>query len=83
VAVISCRLSEDPPEQNLSLLTPVGLPPLLCVVGGREPIEGGVGPVGIVLGAPVADEDLGFEEAGELLDVEQLVAHPAAVRPCG
>jgi hypothetical protein len=53
---------------------------LLCVVGGREPVEGGVGPVGIVLGAPVADEDLGFEEAGELLDVEQLVAHPAAVR---
>jgi hypothetical protein len=27
----------------------VGLPPLLCVVGGREPVEGGVGPVGIVL----------------------------------
>jgi hypothetical protein len=40
-----------------------------------------VGPVGIVLGAPVADDaDLGFEEAGKLLDVEQLVAHPAAVR---
>ena len=39
-----------------------------------------MGPVGIVLGAPVADEDLGFEEAGELLDGEQLVAHPAAVR---
>ena len=40
---------------------------MLCVVGGRESIEGGVGPVGIVLGAPVADADLGFEEAGELL----------------
>ena len=39
-----------------------------------------MGPVGIVLGAPVADEDSGFEEAGELLDGEQLVAHPAAVR---
>jgi hypothetical protein len=39
-----------------------------------------VGPVGIVLSAPVADEDLGFGEAGELLDVEQLLAHPAAVR---
>jgi hypothetical protein len=52
---------------------------LLCIVGGREPVESGVGTVGIVLGAPVADEDLGFEEAGELLDSEQLVAHPAAV----
>ena len=39
-----------------------------------------MGPVGIVLGAPVADEDLGIEEAGELLDVEQLVAHPAPAR---
>jgi hypothetical protein len=36
---------------------------LLCVVGGREPVEGAVEPVGIVLGAPVTDEDLGFEEA--------------------
>jgi hypothetical protein len=35
-----------------------------------------VGPVGVVLVAPVGDKSLGFEQAVELLDREDLVAHP-------
>jgi hypothetical protein len=35
------------------------------------------GSVGVVLDAPGFDDDLGLEEAAELLDVEQLVAAAA------
>ena len=41
---------------------------------------GGVGTVLVVVDAPVSDEDLGFEEAVELPEVEQLVAEPAVER---
>ena len=44
--------------------------------GVRSP-EGGVRPVGVVLDPPGLDEDLGLEQGGELLDVEQLVADAA------
>ena len=37
-------------------------------------------PVCVVLDTPGLDDDLGFEEGAELLDVEQLVAHPAIER---
>lgn len=40
----------------------VGRPPLVRELGRCEHPEGGVGAVGVVLGVPVADEDLGFEE---------------------
>lgn len=33
-----------------------------------------MGPVGVVLVSPVLDDDSGLGEAGELLDVQQLVA---------
>jgi hypothetical protein len=38
---------------------------------GVKHAEGGVRAVGVVLGPPVGDEDLGFEERVELLDGEQ------------
>ena len=43
-------------------------------LGGGEVAVGGVGPVLVVVDAPVPDEDLGFEEAVELPEVEQFVA---------
>ncbi len=36
-----------------------------------------MGSVGVVLGPPGLDNDLGLEEGGELLKVEQFVAEPA------
>jgi hypothetical protein len=36
-----------------------------------------VRPVGVVLDASGLGEDLGLQERGELLGVQQLVAHPA------
>lgn len=38
-----------------------------------------MGTVVVVLLSPVGDEDLGFEQRVELLDREQLVAHPGSV----
>jgi len=46
-------------------------------LGGGEPAECAVGPVGVVLDPPCFDNDLRFEERAELLDVEQLVARTA------
>jgi hypothetical protein len=57
----------------------VGPPPLVRELDWCEHAEGGVGAVGVVLGAPVGDEHLGFEERVELFDAQQLVAYPAAV----
>jgi hypothetical protein len=58
----------------------VGCPsPLVRELGWCEPVEGAVGSVGVVLDAPVGDEDLGVEQGVELFDGEQLVADPAAV----
>ena len=51
--------------------------PLPGVLGGGLAAERGVGSVGVALGPPSLDNDLGLEQGGELLDVEQLVAHPA------
>jgi hypothetical protein len=39
-----------------------------------------VGPVGVLLDPPGLDHDLGHGQAGEFLDVEQLVADPAIER---
>src|SRR5215211_7843579 len=47
------------------------------VLGGGQAAEGGVGPVGVVLDPPGLDHDLGHGQAGELLEVEQLVTHAA------
>ncbi len=41
-------------------------------------VEAGVGSVVAVVGPPVFDSDLGFEEGFELFDIEQLVSEPAA-----
>jgi hypothetical protein len=49
--------------------------PPLGVLGGSGH-RGTSGAVGVVLDAPGFDDDLGFEERAELLDVEQLVARP-------
>ena len=54
-------------------------PPLPGERSGAEHPEGGVWTVLVVLGAPVFDEDLGFEEGVELFDGEQLVADARAV----
>jgi hypothetical protein len=43
---------------------------------GREPAKGGVGPIGVVLDPPGFDNDRGFDEAAELLDVQELVTGP-------
>ena len=58
---------------------------LLClpvggVGGGGEPAEWLVWSVGIVLGLPVFEHDLGFEQAGEFLDVEAFVSQAAVER---
>ena len=45
--------------------------------GGGESAECAVGSVGVVLDPPGFDNDLGFEERAELLDVQQLVADAA------
>ena len=47
---------------------------------GSEIAVGEVGTVLVVVDAPVADEDVSFEEAVELPRVEQLVAEPAVER---
>jgi hypothetical protein len=46
-------------------------------LGGGESAEGRVGSVRVVLDAPGFDEHLGFEQRGELLDVQQLVTDTA------
>ena len=51
------------------VLLPVG-----SVCGGGEPAEGLVGPVVVVLSSPVLEDHLGFEDVGEVLDVEALVS---------
>ena len=51
--------------------------PFCSVLDGGEPAQGGMRSVGVVLGPPAADNDFGFQERGELLDVEQLVAYAA------
>src|SRR3954471_4605185 len=43
----------------------------------RAHAQRGVRPALVVVLTPVDDEDLGFGQAGEPLDVEQLVADPA------
>ena len=48
--------------------------PLTGVLGGREPTEGRVGPVGVVLDPPCLDEDLSLGKGTEVLHVEQLVS---------
>lgn len=50
-----------------------GGPGLGELVGGEVAV-GAVGSVHVVVDAPVLDEGLGFEEAGELPVVEELVA---------
>ena len=51
--------------------------PAVGVLGGAEPADAGVGPVGVVVDAPVLDDDLGLEEGVEQLAVEELVAEAA------
>ena len=51
--------------------------PPLGVLRRRELAERRVGPIGVVLDAPGLGQDLGLEETGELLGVQQLVTHPA------
>ena len=51
--------------------------PSSSVLDGGQPGEGRVRPVGVVLDPPGFDNDLGLEQGGELLDVEQLVADAA------
>ena len=46
-------------------------------LGWGEVAVGGVGPVLVVVDAPVLDDHAGFEEAVELSAVEQLVAEAA------
>ena len=48
--------------------------PVVSVGGGGEPAEGLVWPVGVVLGSPVLEHDLGFEEVGEVFGVEAFVS---------
>ena len=55
------------------------LPPSPGELGWGEHPEGGVGTVVVVLLSPVGHEDLSLEQALELLDGEQFVAHPGAV----
>lgn len=50
------------------------------VLLGGEPAERGVGPVGVVLGAPCLHEDSRVDQGAELFDVEQLVADAAVER---
>ena len=50
------------------------LGPLDRVGGGGEPVEGLVWLVGVVLGSPVLERDLGFEEVGEVFGVEAFVS---------
>ncbi len=48
--------------------------PALRVLGWCEHAETRVGPIVVVVDAPVADDDLGFEERIESFAVEQFVA---------
>lgn len=53
----------------------VGPPSQIELVRAEHP-QGGMGTVVVVLLAPVGDQDLGLQEAVELLDGQQVVAHP-------
>ena len=48
--------------------------PDLGELGGCEIAVSGLGPLGVVVDAPVLDEDLGLEEAVEVPAVQELVA---------
>ena len=48
--------------------------PAGSVGGGGEPAEGLVGPVVVVLGSPVLEDHLGFEDVGEVVGVEAFVS---------
>jgi hypothetical protein len=61
-------------------LVDLGGGPGLGELAGGEVAVGGVGTVLVVVDGPVSDEDLGFEEAVELPEVEQFVAEPAVER---
>ena len=63
------------------VVSPGAMGVLVGVVGsigqGRrrgEPVEGLVWLVGVVLGSPVLERDLGFEEVGEVFGVEAFVS---------
>ena len=49
--------------------------------GRREPTEGAVRSVGVVLDPPGFDNDLGFEERAELFDVQEFIADAAVEAP--
>ena len=55
-------------------------PPFPSELGRGEQPVGVVWPVGVVVDAPVLDEDPGFEEAVEVPAVEQFVAELAVDR---
>ena len=57
--------------------------PLLPVCLGGEEVQRAVGPVGVVLAAPVLYQHLHFEHAGELLGGEELVPAAAVERLAG
>ena len=48
--------------------------PVGSVGGGGEAAEGLVGPVVVVLGSPVLEDHLGFEDVGEVVGVEAFVS---------
>ena len=48
--------------------------PVGSVCGGGEPVEGLVGPVVVVLVAPVLKHGLGFGDVSVVFDVEALVS---------
>ena len=50
------------------------------VIGGGEPSEARVWPPGVVFVPPVFDDDSGFGERSELVDVQQFVAGPTVER---
>ena len=53
---------------------------LFSVGGGGESAECSVGAVVIVVVSPVLDNDSGFDEVGEVFNVETLVSEPAVER---
>jgi hypothetical protein len=57
-----------------------GAGPVGRVVSWGEAAESGVGSVGVVLDPPGLDHHLGDGQAGEFLEVEELVADPAVER---
>ena len=52
----------------------LGRLPVCSVGGGGESAEGLMWPEVVVLVAPVVEDHLGFEDVGEVLDVEALVS---------